>query len=76
MKIIVPDHVVSHAVSKGMKPSEAASVILAIEDPIAVIDLNGRTRYDGHGVTVIGATDRTGKFFKVMSIRVDRDRKA
>ena len=78
MRIIIPDGVVSKAVRKGISPSQAASVTLAIDEPTNVYPLGdtGRIRYDGHGVTVIGTLDRTGKFLTVSDIRVDRPSKA
>lgn len=76
MRIQIPDHVVSAAVRAGLTPSQAAGARLAIESPIATFKIGNRTRFDGHGVTVIGQYDTTGKSFKVMAIRVDRDNKA
>jgi hypothetical protein len=71
MRIQIPDHVVSQAVRAGFKPSQAASVMLAVEDPKHTYTLaDGSVKVEGHGVIVIGKPDSTGKFFKISKIRL------
>lgn len=76
MRIQIPDYIVTSAVRAGLTPSQAASVRLAVEEPIATFKIGDRTRFDGHGISVVGRFDRTEKSFTVMAIRVDRDHKA
>jgi hypothetical protein len=71
MKIQIPDHVVTAAARAGFKPSEAASVMLAVEEPEHTYTLaDGSVKVEGHGVIVIGKPDSTGKFFKISKIRL------
>lgn len=72
MRITVSDYLI-RALSKNVDGvALAATAIHAVEDPAARYDLvNGNVRFDGHGVTVIGKPDSTGKFFRISAIRLD-----
>lgn len=71
MHVILGDRAMENMLARGVKVNTIARGQTAVSEPEHIYTLaNGNVRYDGAGVVVIGKPDRTGKFLRIVSIRV------